>query len=71
MNNTYQVRYASSPKDVKSYNTDRLRNEFLIQNLMESDKVNLFYSHYDRHITEGVVPVAGNIQLKSNTPLIS
>ena len=71
MNNTHQVRYASSPKDVKKYDTERLRNEFLIQNLMESDKVNLVYSHYDRYITGGVVPVAGNVELKSIDPLKS
>lgn len=65
MKNQYQVRYASSPKDVKSYDTNRLRNEFLIQNLMESDKINLVYSHYDRYITGGVVPVDENVQLKS------
>lgn len=71
MNNSYQVRYASSPKDVKNYDTDRLRNEFLIQNLMEPDKVNLVYSHYDRYITGGVVPVTGNVELKSIDPLKS
>ena len=71
MNNSHQVRYASSPKDVKNYDTDRLRNEFLIQNLMEPDKVNLVYSHYDRYITGGVVPVTGNVELKSIDPLKS
>ena len=65
MSTQYQVRYASSPQDVKNYDTDRLRNEFLIKNLMENDQINLVYSHYDRYITAGVVPVAKKITLES------
>ena len=34
MRNQYDVRYAASPKDVKNYDTTKLRDEFLIQNLM-------------------------------------
>lgn len=69
MEKQYQVRYASSPQDVKGYDNDRLRKEFLIQNLMESDKINLIYSHYDRYIIGGVVPVTKNIHLVSIDPL--
>ncbi len=71
MSTQYQVRYASSPQDVKSYDTNRLRNEFLIQNLMENDQINLVYSHYDRYITGGVVPVTKKVALDSIDPLKS
>lgn len=46
-----EVRTAASPKDVKHYTTDRLREEFLIQDLFQADKINLVYSHIDRIIT--------------------
>ncbi|GAA3557329.1 5-dehydro-4-deoxy-D-glucuronate isomerase [Snuella lapsa] len=69
MKSKYQVRYAASPQDVKTYDTTRLRDEFLIQNLLESDAVNLVYSHYDRFITGGIVPVQSSIKLDTIDPL--
>ena len=36
-----EVRTAASPRDVKHYTTDRLREEFLIQDLFQADKINL------------------------------
>ena len=36
-----EVRTACSPNDMKHYTTERLREEFLIQNLFEADKINL------------------------------
>ncbi len=69
MKNRYQVRYASSPKDVKNYDTERLREEFLIQNIMEEDMINLVYSQYDRFITGGVVPVSKKVELLPIDPL--
>ncbi len=71
MSNNYQVRYASAPEDVKSYDTHRLRKDFLIQNLMQDDQINLVYSHYDRYIAGGVVPVTKKIKLESIAPLKS
>ena len=43
-------------KTVKHYTTDRLREEFLIQDLFQADKINLVYSHIDRIITGAAVP---------------
>jgi 4-deoxy-L-threo-5-hexosulose-uronate ketol-isomerase len=37
----FETRYASSPKAVKKYDTQELRDEFLIPDLMESGKINL------------------------------
>ncbi len=51
-----ELRTASSPKDVKHYTTDRLREEFLIQSLFEDDKINTVYSHIDRIIVGAAVP---------------
>ena len=52
-----EIRTASSPKDVKNYTTQRLREEFLIQDLFVPGEVKLVYSHIDRIITGGIVPV--------------
>jgi 4-deoxy-L-threo-5-hexosulose-uronate ketol-isomerase len=52
-----ELRTASSPKDVKHYTTDRLREEFLIQNLFVAGEIKSVYSHIDRIITGAAVPV--------------
>ncbi|MDD7887832.1 5-dehydro-4-deoxy-D-glucuronate isomerase [Flavivirga sp. 57AJ16] len=65
MNTNYEVRYASSPNDVKSYDTQKLRDHFLIENLMEPDVVNLVYTHYDRYIAGSAVPVQKPLILES------
>ncbi|GGG50809.1 4-deoxy-L-threo-5-hexosulose-uronate ketol-isomerase 2 [Croceivirga lutea] len=56
MSVSYETRYASSPEAVKKYDTTELRDEFLIDNLMEKGKINLTYTHYDRYIAGSAVP---------------
>lgn len=51
-----ELRTASSPKDVKHYTTDRLREEFLIQDLFKVDELKTIYSHIDRIIVGSAVP---------------
>ena len=51
-----ELRTAASPKDVKNYTTDRLREEFLVQNLFVKDEVKMVYSHIDRIIIGAAVP---------------
>lgn len=58
-----EIRYASSNKDAKHYDTDRLREEFLIQDLFTPNKINLTYSHYDRIIAGGAYPTTEEIEL--------
>jgi len=53
----YSSRYASSPEAVKQYDTQQLRNEFLIDDLMQENEIVLTYSHYDRYIAGSAVPV--------------
>ena len=52
-----ELRTAVSPRDVKHYTTERLREEFLISNLFPADEIRLVYSHIDRIITGGIMPV--------------
>ena len=51
-----ELRTAVSPRDVKHYTTERLREEFLIQNLFVPGEIKLVYSHIDRIITGAAVP---------------
>ena len=51
-----EIRTAVSPKDVKNYTTEQLRDEFLIQNLFVPGKINTVYSHIDRIIVGAAVP---------------
>lgn len=53
-----ELRTAASPRDVKTYDTKRLREEFLIQNLFVPGEIKLVYSHIDRIITGAAVPTA-------------
>ena len=52
-----ELRTAVLPRDVKHYTTDRLREEFLIQDLFVPGQIMLVYSHIDRIITGAAVPV--------------
>ena len=53
-----ELRTASSPKDVKHYTTEQLREEFLIQDLFVPGEIKLVYSHIDRIITGSAVPLS-------------
>lgn len=67
----YETRYASSPQAVKNYDTQQLRDEFLIENLMQKDELVLVYTHYDRYMAGSAVPVNEAISLESIDPLKS
>ena len=71
MSNHYQVRYAISPNETKKLTTEGLRKEFLIQNLMVNDTLNLVYTHFDRYIVGGAVPVNTDLKLNSIDPIKS
>jgi 4-deoxy-L-threo-5-hexosulose-uronate ketol-isomerase len=60
-----EVRYASHPEDVKSYDTTRIRKEFLVENLMEEGKIRFVYSFYDRYIVGGAVPTTQALKLEA------
>ena len=64
-----EVRQASNAKDVKYYTTERLREEFHIANLFTKDNTRMVYSHIDRIITAGIMPVRQTIKLKAGEEL--
>lgn len=53
----YSIRYASHPEAVKKYNTEELRQEFQISNVVKTNHIDWIYSHYDRFMVAGVSPV--------------
>lgn len=57
------IRYSAHPNDVKRYTTEELRNEFLITNLYQPDQVNITYSHVDRMVVLGIMPVKETLSM--------
>ena len=53
----YTVQTACHPQDVKHYDTDRLREAFLMEKVMAPDEINVTYTLYDRLIFGGAMPV--------------
>lgn len=64
-----ELRTASSPRDVKHYTTERLREEFLIQDLFRADEIKLVYSHIDRIVTGTAMPVKKALKLTAGDEL--
>lgn len=52
-----EIRHASHYEAVKHFTTDRLRQEFVAEALMQLGQINFVYSHYDRFILGGAVPL--------------
>lgn len=66
-----EIRCASNPKDAKHYTTDRLREEFHISKLFTKDNIRMVYSHIDRIITAGLMPVYHELKLEGGKELAS
>lgn len=64
-----ELRTASSPRDVKTYGTARLREEFLIEDLFTPGQVKMVYSHIDRIITGAAVPAGSPLTLDAGAEL--
>lgn len=69
MKTNYEIRYAANPRDAKSYDTKRLREDFLIETMFVADEVNMVYSMYDRMIVGGAMPVKEALLLEAIDPL--
>lgn len=65
----FDVRYANSPAEVAAMNTRQLRENFLVETIFEEDNVRLTYSHYDRLIVGGAMPVEQTLPLETIDPL--
>src|SRR5687768_13591998 len=56
-------RYAIHPDACKTFQTEQLREAFLIEKVFEDNKITVVYTHYDRLIIGGVKPVSESVLL--------
>jgi 4-deoxy-L-threo-5-hexosulose-uronate ketol-isomerase len=65
MHTFIETRYANHPQDVKNYDTDTLRQHFLIENLFVADQIHGAYTLNDRLIVGGIHPVSKPLELET------
>lgn len=65
MKTTIEERWGTHPNDVKKYDTTQLRKEFLVEKLFAVDEVIMVYTHNDRLIIGGAMPVSENLKLET------
>ena len=65
MKTTIEERWGTHPDDVKGYDTDKLRKEFLVEKLFGDNEVIMVYTHNDRLIIGGAFPVKESLKLET------
>ena len=60
------IRYSSGKEPFKKMTTEEFRKDFLIQNIFVPDSVSAVYSHIDRIVTMGAMPVSWKLNLSEN-----
>lgn len=58
-----KVLHSVHPEDFKSYQTDKIRERFLMADLVKADEINCTYTHYDRMIVGVAHPVSNTLEL--------
>ena len=59
------TRYANNPRDSKRYDTEELRENYLVEDIFKDDQIELVYSHVDRIIFGGIKPVYKELKLEA------
>lgn len=57
------IRYSANQRDFKRYTTKEIREEFLISDIYQPDRVIAVYSHADRMVTMGCMPVSETVPI--------
>lgn len=57
------IKHASNPLDVKDYDSSRLREEFLTEELFKENQISIVYSHIDRIVALGICPTGAPLKL--------
>ncbi len=65
----FDIRYNNHPQDAKHYDTRTLRDRFLIETVFAKDEILLTYSHHDRIIAGGAMPVKQPLVLPATKDL--
>lgn len=64
-----EIRFQQSPGETNGMSTSALRDNFLLEQLMQDDKIKLVYSHYDRVIIGGAKPLGKTLSLPNHSEL--
>ncbi|TPI31283.1 5-dehydro-4-deoxy-D-glucuronate isomerase [Mesorhizobium sp. B3-2-1] len=64
----YTSRFAIDPAAAAAMGTDELRHNFHIEDLFQPGRISLTYTHYDRMIVGGAMPVATALPLEAIKP---
>lgn len=64
-----EVRPGANPNDVKNYDTDRLRHDFLIQDVFVPGEIKTIYSQIDRIIVGSATPAGKALKLTAGDEL--
>jgi 4-deoxy-L-threo-5-hexosulose-uronate ketol-isomerase len=59
-----EERFAVHVDDFKHYDTEKLRKHFLIEKVFEADEALFVYTHYERIMVGGVMPVSKTVMLE-------
>ncbi|MCL2618808.1 MAG: 5-dehydro-4-deoxy-D-glucuronate isomerase [Defluviitaleaceae bacterium] len=65
------VRYSANARDVKRYTTQEMRDEFLVQGLYKPDEVTAVYSHVDRMVVVGIMPVSQTLPIDKGIDIMA
>lgn len=60
------IRYSTGKEPFKRMTTEELKDEFLITNMFNADDISAVYSHVDRIVTMGAMPVKEKVNLEKN-----
>ena len=58
-----ETRYSTHPEDSRHYTTDKIRDHYLVEEVFLPEEANFVYSHNDRIIAGGIMPVKGSVIL--------
>jgi 4-deoxy-L-threo-5-hexosulose-uronate ketol-isomerase len=58
-----QIYQAISQREAQGFNTEQLRDNFLIESIFKNNEITMYYTHYDRVVLGGVMPINSAISL--------
>jgi 4-deoxy-L-threo-5-hexosulose-uronate ketol-isomerase len=66
-----QIYQAISQREAQGFNTQQLRDNFLIESIFQHNEIKMYYTHYDRAVLGGVMPTGSAIDLPTYNNLKS
>lgn len=63
------IRYSTHPQDARHYDTNTQRKNFLVEKVFLQGEIKLTYTHQDRLVFGGIMPLKQGLSLKSGKEL--